>query len=112
MLVTLGLAARTKITKERGCGHILKIRLPTVIGEAVNVYVHAYFNFASFDNEYLLIYLPFSTETGEPNNAEGNEACLEIYGRGFGYTWNDLFCHEKNNGYICMKGGIYKNSQL
>ena len=56
MSARLGLAARTKVTKERGCGHILKILLPTVIGIAVNVYVHAYFNFASFDNEYLLIY--------------------------------------------------------
>ncbi|XP_078315094.1 ladderlectin-like [Crassostrea virginica] len=44
----------------------------------------------------------------EPNNAEGKEDCLEIYGRGsddkYGYRWNDLYCDQKNNGYICMKG--------
>ena len=69
-------------------------------------------------NTYLFTY-HFSTATDEPNNAEGKEDCMEIYGRGsddkYGYRWNDLYCDQKNNGYICMKGGMnfsYKISQL
>ncbi|XP_078315093.1 perlucin-like protein [Crassostrea virginica] len=44
--------------------------------------------------------------SGEPNNAKGDEDCLEIYGQ-LGYRWNDCPCNGSNNGYICLKGGIH-----
>jgi len=36
----------------------------------------------------------------EPNNANGNEDCIETYGSG--HVWNDLACHEPR-GFICEK---------
>ena len=56
-------------------------------------------------NTYLFTY-HFSIATGEPNNAKGDEDCLEIDGQ-LGYRWNDCPCNGSNNGYICMKGGIH-----
>ena len=42
------------------------------------------------------------TPSGEPNNYNGAEHCVEVYASsGF---WNDDSCDEKN-GYICKKTG-------
>lgn len=44
--------------------------------------------------------------SGEPNNKNSNEDCLQFY-HDKGNKWNDLPCDHKINGYICMKGGLY-----
>lgn len=43
--------------------------------------------------------------SGQPNNAGGNEDCAHFY-KPFNYEWNDMPCNYTGGGYICESENV------